>query len=48
MADEKNPRQTKKEHVDEEKNKEAFKAKKQDATGRDWTKPSFFGDKGKV
>lgn len=49
MAEEKkDKRETKKEHVDPEKNKEAFKAKKQDAAGRDWTKPRFFGGDGKV
>ena len=46
--DEKNKRTTKKEHVDEEKNKDAYKAKNTDAAGRDWTKPRFFGEKGKV
>lgn len=52
MSDEKKKdekkRETKKEHVDPDKNATAFQNKKEDAAGRDWTKPRFFGGNGQV
>lgn len=40
--EEKKVRETKKEHVDKEKNKTAWENKSADKAGRDWTKPKFF------
>lgn len=51
MTDEKkkeDKRETKKEHVDADKNATAFKNKSEDKAGRDWTKPRFFGGNGGV
>lgn len=41
-SEDKKARETKKEHVDPEKNKTAFQNKSVDQSGRDWTKPKHF------
>ena len=50
MADEKKEevRDTKKEHVDAEKNEKAWKEPVKDKAGVDWSKPKYFGQEGQV